>query len=143
MFLGNCFALTFHMNNCDSTVVTSTGQLAFESIWNTRTFHEKASFWERYINWFCFDDQDQMIAMPSYFISYCFYITAIWDHFNFFMETVEKDVELNEDEKNHFNYKKRELWFIFSQQCWIYLFECLLKFATYDTWDWLRNILNA
>lgn len=50
-----------------------------------------------------------MTSMTSYFVSCCFYVRAICEHFDFVIKSIEKDVELNRDEKNVFEYKQREL----------------------------------
>lgn len=49
-----------------------------------------------------------MSSLTSYFISCCFYISAVCQHFDLIIASVEEDVALNQDEKNLFKYMKRE-----------------------------------
>lgn len=50
-----------------------------------------------------------MTAISSYYVACCCYISGICEHFEHIMKTVGKDVELNLQEKNRFEYKKRVL----------------------------------
>lgn len=58
-----------------------------------------------------------LVALTSYFISCCFYISAICEHFEFIIEsTVKSSVAKNQNEKDRFEYKKRE-WEIKKHLC--------------------------